>query len=271
MDAPRLAAVVPTPDDPAFADVATLGGWLRDGKTTAVKLAAYFCDRLEKHGDSYGAVVTVTRERALREAAACDADAKAGRWRGPLHGIPYGAKDLLAAVGYPTTWGAAPYRNRAFDYDAVVVKKLHAAGAVLAAKLSMVEFAGGFGYSAADASFTGPGRSPWNRDAWAGGSSAGSGAAVAAGLVPFAIGSETWGSIVTPATYCGVVGLRPTYGRVSRAGAMALSWTMDKLGPLTLSAADAALVLTAIAGPDDADPTTLPQRFHGVEALKAAG
>ena len=183
--------------------------------------------------------------------------------KGPLHGIPYGAKDLLATSdGIPTTWGAVPFRNQTFDYDATVIKKLANAGAVLGAKLSMVELAGGMGYHQPDASITGPGRNPWDAEAWSGGSSSGSGSAVAAGLVPFAIGSETWGSILFPANNCGLAGLRPTYGRVSRSGAMALSWTLDKLGPLCLTADDCGLVLEAIAGADPNDPTTTERPFH---------
>jgi aspartyl-tRNA(Asn)/glutamyl-tRNA(Gln) amidotransferase subunit A len=173
--------------------------------------------------------------------------------RGPLHGVPYGVKDLLATRDYPTTWGAAPYRDQRFDHDAAVVERLSAAGAVLVAKLSMVELAGGMGYHQANASFTGPGRTPWNPAYWSGGSSSGPGAAVGAALVPFAIGSETWGSIVFPSACCAVSGLRPTYGRVSRHGAMALSWTMDKLGPMCRTADDCGLVLSAIAGPDPRD------------------
>jgi aspartyl-tRNA(Asn)/glutamyl-tRNA(Gln) amidotransferase subunit A len=178
-----------------------------------------------------------------------------------LHGIPYGVKDLLATKGIPTTWGAQPFRNQVFDHDAAVVKKLRAAGAVLLGKLAMVELAGGLGYNEADASFTGPGRTPWNLKFWSGGSSTGPGAAVAAGLVAFAIGSETSGSIITPAAFCGVSGLRPTYGRVSRHGAMALSWTLDKLGPMCRSADDCGLVLAAIAGPDPLDPSSAGKTF----------
>jgi len=196
--------------------------------------------------------------------------------RGPLHGIPYGVKDLLATPDAPTTWGAQPYRNQRFAFDATVVKKLADAGAVLLAKLAMVELAGGFGYGDADASFTGPGRTPWNRDYWSGGSSSGSEIAASAGLVGFAIGSETSGSILFPATACGVTGLRPTYGRVSRHGAMALCWTLDKLGPLTRSARDAEIVLAAMAGADPQDPTSVdapmiaPRRRLRVAVLKDA-
>src|SRR5205807_5586941 len=193
---------------------------------------------LEKIGPKLGAVVTIVRGPALIRARAAEEEIRAGKYRGPLHGIPYGAKDILATKGMPTTWGAEPYRNQVFDYDATVIRKLRDAGAILVAKLAMVELAGGLGYNNADASFTGPGRTPWNTDYWSGGSSAGSGAATAAGLVAFAIGSETSGSIITPAAYSGVSGLRPTYGRVSRHGCMALSWTLDKIGPMCRSAED---------------------------------
>jgi aspartyl-tRNA(Asn)/glutamyl-tRNA(Gln) amidotransferase subunit A len=237
------------------------GRLLRARKVSAVELAAHFLDRLERLGPVYNAVVTVLRGPALAEARQRDGDLAAGRDRGPLHGIPYGAKDLLAAEGAPTTWGAQPYRDQMLKGAATVVRRLREAGAVLCAKLAMVELAGGMGYNQAFASFTGPGRSPWDPTRWSGGSSSGSGSAVGAGLVPFAIGSETWGSIQYPAAFCGVTGLRPTYGRVSRHGAMALSWTMDKLGPLARTAEDCGAVLAAIAGPDGADPSSLPHRF----------
>src|SRR5262249_54131690 len=201
-------------EDTLFAPVAELAGLLRARKVSSEALTSAYLDRLEKIGPRLGAVVTVTRDLALKEARAADREIKAGRYRGPLHGVPYGAKDLLATRGVPTTWGAEPYRGQVFDYDATAVRKLRQAGAVLAAKLAMVELAGGFGYNNADASFTGPGRTPWNTDYWSGGSSSGSAAAVAAGLVAFAVGSETSGSIITPAAFCGVSGLRPTYGRV---------------------------------------------------------
>src|SRR5256714_11186492 len=245
------------PDDLSFASVAELGRRLRARKVSATELATHFLDGLESLGPTSGAVVAVTRGRALIEAAAADREIARGRWRGPLHGIPYGVKDLLAAEGYPTSWGAAPYENQLFAADATVVARLKAAGAVLVAKLAMVELAGGMGYNQANASFTGPGRTPWNPDYWSGGSSRGPGAAVAAGLVPFAIGSETSGSILTPAAYCGVTGLRPTYGLVSRHGAMALAWTMDKLGPLGRSAEDCALRLSGISAKDPKDPSSV--------------
>src|SRR5438445_3811450 len=248
--------------DFAFASVAELGRALRARNVTATDLAELFCDRLEQLGTRYGAVVSVTRGRALTEAAQADKEIRAGKWRGPLHGIPYGVKDLLATKGDETTWGAEPYRDQVFDADATVVTRLRNAGAVLVAKLGMVELAGGMGYNQPNASFTGPGKTPWNPGYWSGGSSSGPGAAVAAGLVPFAIGSETSGSILTPAAYCGVTGLRPTYGLVSRHGAMALAWTMDKLGPLARSAHDCGLVLAAIAGGDPADPSSLERGFR---------
>jgi aspartyl-tRNA(Asn)/glutamyl-tRNA(Gln) amidotransferase subunit A len=251
-----------------FRTIRELGADIRAGRLSPVTLAEASMKRLETVGRTLNAVVTITRERALEQARRAERELAAGHDRGPLHGIPYGAKDLLATSGgIPTTWGAAPFRDRCFDDDATVIRRLEDAGAVLVAKLAMVEFAGGMGYRQPNASFTGPGISPWATDAWSGGSSSGSGAAVGAGLVPFAIGSETWGSILGPATYCCVSGLRPTYGRVSRHGAMALCWTLDKLGPLALTADDCGLVLDAIAGPDPRDPTAAerPYRYTATE------
>lgn len=246
----------------AFKTIRELGQMLRAGETTPTELAEYFLDRLDTVGRRFNAVVTLTRERALDEARTAERELRSGHDRGPLHGIPYGAKDLLAtAGGIPTTWGAAPFREQRFDRDAAVIERLRAAGAVLVAKLAMVELAGGLGYEQPNASFTGPGLTPWNPNAWSGGSSSGSGSAVGAGAVPFAIGSETWGSILTPSSYCGVSGLRPTYGRVSRRGAMALSYTLDKLGPMCRTADDCGLVLAAIAGHDPEDDTSLTQRY----------
>ncbi len=250
-------------EEVVFVPVRRLGELIRERRLSPVTLAETFLDRLERLGPRYNAVVTVTRARALEQARRAEAEIAAGGYRGPLHGIPYGAKDLLATSGgIPTTWGAAPFKDRVFDFDATAIVKLEAAGAVLCAKLAMVELAGGMGYRQPNAAFTGPGVNPWSRDAWSGGSSSGSGSAVAAGLVPFAIGSETWGSILSPAGNCGVAGLRPTYGRVSRHGAMALCWTLDKLGPLALTADDCGLVLEAIAGRDPADPTTVDRPFR---------
>ncbi len=265
-----------THDDIAFADVATLQRLLTARAISSAELTELYLTRLETYGPVYNAVVTVLHERARREAKRADAERARGRVRGPLHGIPYGVKDLLATPDAPTTWGAQPYRNQRFAFDATVVKKLTDAGAVLLAKLAMVELAGGFGYGDADASFTGPGRTPWNANYWSGGSSSGSGIAVAAGLVGFAIGSETSGSILFPSTACGVTGLRPTYGRVSRHGAMALCWTLDKLGPMARSARDAETVLAVIAGADPADPTAVdaplgaPRRRPRIAVLKDA-
>jgi aspartyl-tRNA(Asn)/glutamyl-tRNA(Gln) amidotransferase subunit A len=245
----------------AFASVADLASGLRAGDYTSLELTEFFLDRCERLGPRYNAVVTVTREVALPQAQQADEERAAGQDRGPLHGIPYGAKDLLATRGYPTSWGAAPFKDQVIDQDATVITRLRAAGAVLVAKLAMVEIAGGLGYMQANASFTGPGLNPWDTTRWSGGSSSGPGSAVAAGLVPFAIGSETWGSIMTPAGYCGITGLRPTYGRVSRHGAMALSWTMDKLGPMCRTADDCGVVLNAIAGADPADPSCVDRPY----------
>ncbi len=242
------------PDDIFFASIKELGAQLRARKLSPVELTEGYLARLEKFGPRLGAVVTLMRASALKEARAAEREIKQGRYRGPLHGIPYGAKDLLATRNAPTTWGAAPYKDQQFDYDATVVARLHDAGAILVAKLAMVELAGGMGYNHANASLTGACRTPWNTDYWSGGSSSGPGAAVAAGLVAFAIGSETSGSIITPAAFCGITGLRPTYGRVSRHGAMALAWTLDKLGPMCRSAADCGYVLCRHRGPRPARP-----------------
>ncbi len=255
-------------DDILFSSVRELAALLKSKQISPVALAEAYADRLEKLGPKFGAVVTVTRELAMKEAKQAEQEINDGKYRGPLHGVPFGVKDLLATKGIPTTWGAEPYKEQVFDYDATVVAKLREAGAVLVGKLSMVELAGGFGYNNADASFTGPGKTPWDADYWSGGSSSGPGAAVAAALVPFAIGSETSGSIITPAAFCGVSGLRPTYGRVSRHGAMALSWTLDKLGPMCRSADDCGLVLSAIAGADPLDPSAADRPFrYGEMAL----
>jgi aspartyl-tRNA(Asn)/glutamyl-tRNA(Gln) amidotransferase subunit A len=248
-------------DEILFSSVRELGDLLRRRQISPVELTKSYLQRLEQIGPKLGAVVTITSDLALEQARAAEREIVRGRYRGPLHGIPYGAKDLLATRGIPTTWGAAPYKDQTFDYDATVIARLRDAGAVLVAKLSMVELAGGMGYNNADASFTGPGRTPWNTDYWSGGSSSGPGAAVAAGLVAFAIGSETSGSILTPSAFCGVSGLRPTYGLVSRHGAMALAWTLDKLGPMCRTADDCGLVLAAMAGYDPADSSSVRRGF----------
>ncbi len=250
-----------TDADLMFQPIRALASRLRDRTLSPVALVEASLSRLESLGPKYNAVVTIMRDSALAQAREAEAQLKAGRAKGPLHGVPFGVKDLLATKDAPTTWGAEPYRTQRFDHDATVVTKLREAGAVLVAKLAMVELAGGLGYNHADASFTGPGLTPWNTKFWSGGSSSGPGAAVSAGLVPFAIGSETSGSILTPSAFCGVTGLRPTYGLVSRHGAMALSWTLDKLGPMTRSADDAGLVLAAIAGPDPLDESCVGKPF----------
>jgi len=238
--------------DLAFASIPELGAMLRSGAVTAVGLAEFFLGRLRQFDPVLKAVVTLTEARALETARARDAELAAGVDRGPLHGIPWGAKDLLAARGYPTTWGAEPFREQIIDADATVVRRLDEAGAVLVAKLTLGALAWG------DVWFGGRTNSPWNVDEGASGSSAGPGAAVAAGLVPFAIGSETLGSIVSPSTRNGVTGLRPTTHRVPTTGAMALSWSMDKLGPMTRSAVDAALVFDAIRGPETGEDAAFP-------------
>ncbi len=248
-------------EDTLYLSVQELSAQIRARKISPVELTESYLARLEKLGPKLGAVARLLPDLALEQARAAEKEIAAGRSRGPLHGIPYGAKDLLATRGIPTTWGAPPFRDQVLDYDATVIRKLRAAGAILVAKLAMIELAGGGGYSSAAASLQGPSRCPYNTEHWAGGSSSGPGAAVPAALVGFAIGSETLGSIITPSAFSGVSGLRPTYGRVSRHGAMALSWTMDKLGPMCRSAVDCGLVLNAIAGKDPADATSLDASF----------
>ena len=244
-----------TGGDLCYLPIGELGERIRRRKLSPVELTHAYLDRIHRYTGALNAFATVTDDLALAEARAAEKEITQGRYRGPLHGIPYGAKDLLATVGIPTTWGAAPTKNQMFDKDATVIRKLRESGAVLLGKLAMVEFAGCLGYRFADASLTGPGRNPWDPERWTGGSSSGAGAAVAAGLVGFAIGTETWGSILCPSAFCGVTGLRPTYGRVSRAGGMVGSFTLDKIGPITRSAGDCRLVLGAIAGPDPDDPS----------------
>lgn len=229
---------------------------------SSLELTRAFLDRLERLGPRYNALAELTRD--LAEAQACRADRRLRRGgvANALLGVPYGAKDLLATAGIPTRWGSPAHRDQVFDYDATVVTRLRDAGAVLVGKLAMVELAGGGGYRYAAASLHGPGLNPWDTTRWSGGSSSGSGSAVAAGLVPFALGSETWGSIMSPSAYCGVTGLRPTHGAVSRYGAMALAWSMDKVGPMARTVEDCALVLAAIAGRDARDPTTVDWTFR---------
>ena len=258
-------------DDTFFASIAELSAQIRARKLSPVELTEGYLDRLEKHGRRLGAVAHVMRDPALRDARQAEKEIRGGRYRGALHGIPFGVKDLLATREAPTTWGATPYKDQKFDADATVVQRLKDAGAILVAKLAMVELAGGMGYNEASAAWTGAGRTPWNPDYWSGGSSSGPGAATAAALVQFSIGSETSGSILTPSAFCGVTGLRPTYGMVSRHGAMALSWTLDKLGPMCRSAADCGHVLAAIAGRDPLDPTSRDNNFRYPLAARRAG
>ncbi|CAN5352390.1 amidase [soil metagenome] len=233
----------------AFLPVAELSEMVRRRRVSSMELTRMYLDRIRRHDPALHAVVTVTEERALRQAQAADEEIRRGRYRGPLHGIPWGAKDLLAVQGYPTTWGVELYREQMLEGDATVVERLDRAGAVLVAKLTLGELAWG------DVWFGGMTRNPWKVDQGASGSSAGPGAATAAGMIGFSIGSETLGSISSPSTRSGVTGLRPTFGRVPRTGAMALSWTMDKLGPMCRSAEDCALVFGSIYGPDGQDLT----------------
>jgi Asp-tRNA(Asn)/Glu-tRNA(Gln) amidotransferase A subunit family amidase len=243
-------------DDLAFATVSELASLLRVRRVTSIALTQMYLDRLKRYDSKLHFVISLTAERALAQAAKADAEIAAGKYRGPLHGIPWGAKDLLAVKGYPTTWGAGGFEHQSFDEDATVVQRLDAAGAVLVAKFTLGALAMG------DKWFGGRTRNPWNPEQGSSGSSAGSASAVAAGCVAFAIGSETLGSISSPCTRCGATGLRPTFGFVPRTGAMALSWTMDKLGPITRSAEDCALVLSAIVGPDGQDASVYPADFQ---------
>lgn len=236
-------------EEVAFWPVTHLAVLIRTRQVTPSELTRMYLDRLKRHGPTLEAVVTLTEERALEQAARMDAEIAAGRYRGPLHGIPWGAKDLLATRGYRTTFGAKPYEDQVIDMDATVVRKLDEAGAILVAKLTLGALAQG------DQWFGGMTRNPWKLDQGSSGSSAGPGAATAAGLVGFSIGTETLGSIVSPSTRNGVTGLRPTYGTVSRHGAMALSWSMDKIGPMCRSVEDCALVYEAIRGTDGFDLT----------------
>ena len=247
--------------DVFFASISELSTRLRAKEFSAVELTNAFCDRLEKIGGAHNALALSLRKSATKKAKDVDGDLKRDRTRGPLQGIPYGAKDLLAVKKQPTEWGSRAFAGQTFDEDAFVIKKLDAAGAILIGKLAMIELAGGIGYRTASASSTGPAQNPWDRTRWAGGSSSGPGVATAAGLVTFALGSETSGSIITPSAFCGVTGLRPTYGLVSRRGAMALSWTLDKIGPMCRSAEDCGLVLHVIAGGDAEDPGSARKGF----------
>src|ERR1700687_1609092 len=241
-----------------YLSVSELAKRIESKKLSPVELTQAYLDRSQKLGPRFNAYARLTPEIALEQARAAEKEIQRGHYRGPLHGIPYAAKDLLAVKGLPTTWGAKPYANQVFKYDATVIEHLNRVGAVMIGKAAMIELAGGMGYRFASASLQGPTRNPWNTDRWTCGSSSGSAAIVAAGLAAFAIGTETWGSIICPSAYCGVSGLRPTYGRVSRFGTMALAPSMDKIGPLARSAEDCARVFAAIAGHDPRDRSTLP-------------
>ncbi|HEX4622133.1 MAG TPA: amidase, partial [Myxococcaceae bacterium] len=263
-----------TPSDPApfpandqdlaFAPLTHLSRWIETRKLTSERLTRLYLDRLEKFDPKLRCVITLLREQALAQATQADREIATGKYRGPLHGIPWGAKDLVDTAGIPTTYGAEPFRNRVPSQDAAVVKRLHDAGAVLVAKLSLGALA------LNDIWFGGQTMNPWLLEEGASGSSAGPGAATSAGLVAFSIGSETGGSIVSPSMRCGITGLRPTYGRVPRTGAMTLCWSLDKLGPMTRGVEDAMLVLRAISGPDPGDVASVPSRldFDGAASVQ---
>lgn len=252
---PRAGSRPRSDEDVAYAPVATLAGLLKSRKISSTELTKLYLARLKRFDPKLLCAITITEELALKQAEAADRELSKGTWRGPLHGIPWGAKDLIAVPGYPTTWGSVPFRTQVRPEKAAVVERLERAGAVLVAKTTVGELAWG------DVWFGGMTRNPWKVDQGSSGSSAGSSSAVAAGLVGFAIGTETWGSIVSPCTRCGVSGLRPTFGRVGRSGVMALSWSMDKLGPIARSVEDLALVFAAIHGADAGDAASVTRPF----------
>ena len=260
----RLVTRPSTIEHLAFAPVTQLAELIRSRQVTSLELTEMYLARLKRFDPILHCVVTLTEDLAYRQAKRADAEIEAGQYRSPLHGIPWGAKDLFAVRGYPTTWGAEPYRGQVIDTNATVVERLEAAGAVLVAKLTLGALAYG------DICFDTMTRNPWNVEEGSSGSSAGSASAVAAGLVGFALGTETLGSIVSPSTRCGVTGLRPTFGRVSRHGAMALSWSMDKAGPMARSVEDCALILSAIYGPDGRDAVVVDTPFEWKPNLKAS-
>ncbi len=263
-DAPRVERPANL-EEAAFWSVRQLAELVRTRGATATELTRMYLARLKRHGPTLQAVITLTEERAMDQAKRADQEIAAGRYRGPLHGIPWGAKDLFAVSGYRTTWGAKPYADQLLDVDATVVQRLDEAGAILIAKLTLGALAQG------DQWYGGQTKNPWNLEQGSSGSSAGSAACTAAGLVGFALGTETQGSIVSPSTRCGVTGLRPTFGRVSRHGAMALCWTMDKVGPLCRSVEDCALVFAAIQGPDGHDNTVRDLPFNWDATVKPEG
>ena len=241
-----------------YESVSELARKIESKQLSPVELTESYLNRCERFGPRLNAFARMTPEIALEQARAAEKEILRGHYRGALHGIPYAAKDLLAVKGLPTTWGARPYAAQVFEYNAAVIEHLNHAGAILLGKAAMIELAGSLGYMYASASLQGEAKNPWDLTCWTCGSSSGSGAIVAAGLAAFAIGTETWGSIVCPSAFCGVSGFRPTYGRVSRRGAMAVAYSMDKIGPMARSAEDCTRIFAAIAGHDPLDRATLP-------------
>ncbi len=256
VDRPKKTKLPANKEELAYYTVPQLAELIKTKQITSEELTKFFIDRLKQYGPTLECVTSLTEELALQQARKADQEIKAGKYKGMLHGIPYGVKDLLATKNYKTTWGSVPYKDQKIDMDATVVQRLEQAGAVLVAKLTLGELAMG------DVWYGGKTRSPWDLTKGSSGSSAGSASAVAAGLLPFAIGTETLGSIVSPSTACGTTGLRPTYGRVSRHGAMALSWSMDKIGPIARTAEDCAIVFNAIYGPDGKDLSVQDAPFN---------
>ncbi|MDQ8165351.1 MAG: amidase, partial [Gemmatimonadota bacterium] len=263
--APFAGSLPATDEEIAFLPVHRLAAAIRAGKLTSTRITRIYLDRLKKLNPTLLCAVTIMEEQGMAEAARMDAELKAGKYRGPLHGIPWGVKDLFAAKGTPTTWGARDFENRVFDFDSEVVVRLREAGGVLIAKLSTGQFAQGGNW------FGGATKNPWNVSQGSSGSSAGPGSATAAGCVGFGIGTETSGSIVSPATTCGISALRPTFGRVSRQGGMVLAWSMDRVGPMTRTVEDAALVFNVIHGADEKDPGSITMPFHFNSNINLAG
>jgi Asp-tRNA(Asn)/Glu-tRNA(Gln) amidotransferase A subunit family amidase len=245
-------------EDTLYLSIRELGELIRTRKLSPVELTDSYLERSERLGPRFNAYATLTPELARRQARTAEQEIVKGRYRGPLHGIPYAPKDLLAARGYPTTWGARPYANQMIDEDATVIERLNQAGAIMIGKAAMIELAGGLGYSSGNASLTGPCRNPWNTDYWTCGSSSGSGAIMAAALAAFTLGSDTRGSIICPSAHCGISGMRPSFGRVSKYGAMAIAWSMDKIGPMARTADCCGRILSVIAGHDPRDHDSLP-------------
>lgn len=253
---PKNVSVPANKNDLAFYNILQLASLIKNKKISSEELTRFFIDRIKKYGDTLQCVIAVTEEIAMKQAKAADAEIAKGKYRGPLHGIPYGLKDLFAVRGTKTTWGAAPYKDQIIDEDAFVYTQLKSAGAVLVAKFTLGALAMG------DYWYGGRTKNPWNTQTGSSGSSAGSTSATVAGLVPFAIGTETWGSIVSPSSTCGATGLRPTFGSISRSGAMALSWSLDKVGPICRSAEDAAVVFNYIHGTDGRDMSAVNKPFN---------